>query len=327
MEGLAGRGDRIRLRGVIASEALVQGEVDASMLATARGTRVGVGVVFIDFAQKRELSVLDAKGHSLAFNARVSHPFERSLDRTQRVTLRASHLELVDQQAGQDDVVRMIPSATLEWSGDWTAAGGVSTWTAGLTTGSVLLSGSDAYRDADAVGAHTAGGFTRFEVLAARSQHLGEHWSATLELHGQIASGNLDSSQQFAIGGPFTLAAFPVAEIVADHAARSDLSLSRHFTEPPWHGEFTLGVGYQAAMAQQWAETWTGWDAGRRGDNTVFVQSAYLSAEQTWPAGVLLRGLVGWRWQDNPVSDPVSGVDSDFSDAHVRAWVQAVYYF
>lgn len=327
LESLAGHGDRIRLRGVVASEALAQGELDASMLASAGGTRVGLGIVYLDFAEKRELSVLGAEGHSLEASARVSHPLERSLDRTQRVTLRASHLVLVDQQTGQDDVVRTIPTATLEWSGDWTAAGGVTTWTAGLTAGSVRLSGSDAYRDADAAGAGTAGGFARLEAITARRQRLGGPWSATLELQGQVASGNLDSSQQLAIGGPFTMAAYPVAEIVADQAIRSDLSLSRTFEQPPWQGELTLAVGYQAALAQQRAETWDGWDAGASGGNEVFVQSAYLSAEQTWPAGVLLRGLVGWRWQDNPVSDPATGLDSDFSDDRLRAWVQAVYYF
>jgi hemolysin activation/secretion protein len=325
VEGLAGRGDRLRLRGVVASESLVQGELDASFLATASGTRLGAGIVYIDFAQKRELSVLDAEGRSLEATARASHPIERSLERTQRLILRGSWLDLRDEQAGQESVVRTIPSATLEWSGDWTIQAGITTWAIGVTAGSVDLSG--AYADQDAIGAQTAGGFARCDAIASHRQRLGGEWSGTLELQGQLASGNLDSSQQFAIGGPFSMAGYPVAEIVADRGIRSDLSIARRFATPPWQGDLSLSLGYQVAWAQLHADPWDGWDAYSRDDNTVVVQSAYLAAEQTWPAGVLLRGQLGWRWEDNPVSDPETGLDTDFSDDRLRAWVQAVYYF
>ena len=57
----------------------------------------------------------------------------------------------------------------------------------------------------------TAGSFDKIMLNAVRLQHLGDRLQLFAQLNAQWSGGNLDSAEQFDMGGPYGVRAFPRA--------------------------------------------------------------------------------------------------------------------
>lgn len=91
------------------------------------------------------------------------------------------------------------------------AWGGVTSGGLSLSHGQLKL-GSAATRQADALGPQTAGRFWVGQFDLDRRQRLPARFALDVSLSGQLASKNLDGSQQFYLGGPSGVMSYPVGE-------------------------------------------------------------------------------------------------------------------
>ncbi|MFZ2541410.1 MAG: ShlB/FhaC/HecB family hemolysin secretion/activation protein, partial [Gallionella sp.] len=107
--------------------------------------------------------------------------------------------------------------------------GGITLFNLTLATGS--LSMDDASLSDDKLLAQTNGAFTRFAFGLNRLQRLSDSYSLSLALSGQYANKNLNSSEQFSLGGANGVRAYPQGEAFGDEGRLATVELRRNFTQ------------------------------------------------------------------------------------------------
>ena len=188
---------------------------------TINGSRLGYDVV------TPEMLLLDLSGASLTRGLSVNMPLRRS--REQNVNFKMSH-SVADLENSVRGVVvsdYRVRQSSIGLSGNWRDeyAGGALT-----SFGLSLLGGS-------ASGTSSSGAFDdAFDVLRLnldREQYLTDETSLFVGFSGQYGSRGLDSSEQFSLGGPSGVRAYPVGEAGGPSGAILNLEV-RHRLTPQW---------------------------------------------------------------------------------------------
>lgn len=120
--------------------------------------------------------------------------------------------------------------------------GGVTEWSLRLTGGNLDLSGVPTNQAADAAGLKTAGGFQSIGATLRRTQHLHPRLLWVTSFSGQWAGKNLDASQEFALGGPQRIRAYPVGEARGDEGILFNMELRYTPVISPRWGALELGA-------------------------------------------------------------------------------------
>ncbi|MDA8361480.1 MAG: hypothetical protein M0Z44_05725 [Gammaproteobacteria bacterium] len=153
--------------------------------------------------------------------------------------------------------------------------GGVTTAGLRISRGQLVLTSADA-RAADAAGPQAAGGFWVGQLTVARHQRLPARLHLGVNVSGQLASRNLDGSQQFYLGGPGGVMSYPVGEAGGDEGLLVRLRLGHRVPGVP--GDL------QAAVLAQAGKVWVNRDpyAGATGPDTLFRAGAGLGFTYHW---------------------------------------------
>lgn len=325
-------GDQITLRAVASNSDYRYVFLDYSRPVFGDGLRVGANVDYLAYELGKAYRTTGSQGDAAAARLFAAYPFVRSRHSNVHGRVEYQYLQLEDDY--DDEALRAerrLHTVTGRLFGDHDddfLANGVTYFDLSVTGGTVDILGSDAFEAFDDTNVGTAGGFARVNVELSRLQHLTGSWSGFASVSGQLASGNLDPSQKFYIGGPFSVPGYPTGEASGDSGARVYADLRRDFRNTPWRGDFQLSIFYAIGEVRLHQDPWPGWEGGNPIiKNRIQLSSLGLAASQTWASGVVLRGSVGWQLGNNPGRNPVTGEDSDGSDADYRAWVQAIYYF
>src|SRR3990170_2881426 len=149
------------------------------------------------------------------------------------------------------------------------------------------------------------GAYTRLAYNFNRVQRLTDTDSISGRLSGQRASRNLNSSEQFSLGGSNGVRAYPQGEAGGDHGWLLNLEL-RHSFAPALQGAIFYDVGSVEINRYPYLA----------GDNTRTISGAGIGANADL-AGVLVKTYLAWRTDGGtPVSEPGS------LDRNPRLWLQ-----
>jgi hemolysin activation/secretion protein len=326
------RGDQITLRAVTTGSDSNYVFLDYSLPVGGSGLRLGVNGDYLDYELGKEYRRLGSEGDAGSARLFATYPFIRSRHTNLNGRLEYAYLDLEDD-ADFDELVarRSLHTLTATIDGDHDAdawANGITYFSAGVTAGTVDVRGGDAFEEFDDENLGTDGSFVRVNAEVSRLQHIAGNWSAYAGLAGQWASGNLDSSQKFYIGGPFSVPGYPTGEASGDLGANAHVDLRYDFLNMPWGGDFQVSVFYSVGWIRLFEDTWEGWE----GENPIikndFTLSSWgLALSQTWASGLIVRASIGRQIGDNEGRDPLTGNDSDGTDRDYRAWIQTIYYF
>ena len=326
------RGDQITLRAVTSGSDSNYLFLDYSVPVTGSGLRIGLNADYLDYELGKQYRRLEYGGDAASARLFASYPFVRSRHINLNGRLEYAYLTMKDEDnSGYLEAERRLNTMTASIDGDHDAdawANGISYFGAGVTAGSVDVRGGDVFKAFDSENLGTDGSFARANIEISRLQHIGANWSAYGGLAGQWASGNLDSSQKFYIGGPFSVPGYPTGEASGDHGAHLHVDLRHDFLNTPWGGDFQASVFYTTGWVRLFEDTWEGW----QGDNPIIENDITLSSwgfslSQTWESGLIVRASVGRQLGSNEGRDPLTGNASDDSDSDYRAWIQTINYF
>lgn len=106
-------------------------------------------------------------------------------------------------------------------------------------------------RAIDALGPKAAGGFVVAQAHIDRTQPLPLGFVLSLDASGQLSGQNLDSSQQFYLGGPYGVMSYPVGEGGGDEGYMLRTRLSHRLPAPRLPGHLT------GALLAQTGTVWT----------------------------------------------------------------------
>ena len=213
-------GDYLSLNGLTSGTDLNYGRVAYDTLLNGQGTRIGGSYSALHYILGDTLADINGHGTAQTGSLWLKQPLLRTRDVNLYGQLQYDHLQLRDHI----DVVNIQTDRHL---GNWTAnltgdardtrlsTDAVTTWNLGVTSGQVDFD-NPAALSADAAGARTQGRFLKWDLSLTRLQSLSQQNAVYLSFTGQKANGNLDSSQQLPVGGPYSVRAYDTSVISGD---------------------------------------------------------------------------------------------------------------
>ena len=253
-------GDVLSLNALSAGHDMNDVHLGYEALLNGEGTRLGASFVRLHYRLGDALAALNADGSATVASAWAKHPLLRSQTANAWAQIQYDQTHLRDRvKLSQVSTDRKLRNAMLSLNGDLRdslLSGGINTasvsWTGGKLDFDDLAAAA-----ADRATAQSAGGFSKWNLSAARLQRIGSRDSVYASYTGQWAVSNLDASMKMSVGGPYSVRAYAAGAISGDRGCLESLE---------WRHE--LG-----RLAGQW-------------QGVAFVDSAQLTINQsTWSAG------------------------------------------
>jgi hemolysin activation/secretion protein len=198
------------------------------------GIKLGVSASALKYQLDRVTFPLDLNGLAYTANGYALYPVVRSRNLNLFTLASLDHKQYEDRNINSR-ARRSVQSLTLGTTGDFrdsVLGGGVNTYDASLVAGRVSYQeGSSSSLDDDASFTKLGYSFTRLQDLVTGRALV------YFSLRGQQAANNLDTTEQFRLGGPEGVRAFATGEGTGDIGAVASLEL-RFLPPEDWLGRF-----------------------------------------------------------------------------------------
>ncbi len=322
-----GLGDQLTLS-VTGARDMYQGTAGYSLPVGSSGLRFSAYYTGLSYEVGREFKSLNIEGRADTLTAGLSYPVIRSRNMSISVNAGGEYISLRDEANNVKTSDRELKVGNLGVSAsffDSFNGGGLSIVSFSLYSGDLDLSDIPAAEAADAMGPEKSGHFTRATYNLARLQRFMGPVSLFWSLRGQIAHGNLDSSQKIIIGGPSGVRAYPVGEASGDEGHILTFETRYDVPKPLFMGHLQLvgfvDSGHVTLNKDPWPVS----------VNNITNKNNYWMAGAG--AGIIftgkelsLRASYAHKIGDNP-GRSVAGNDSDNQNDSGRFWLQAVAWF
>ena len=170
----------------------------------------------------------------------------------------------------------------------------------------------------------TPANFGKLTFAANRNQQLVEDGATTLyaAISGQFSTTNLNSAEQFYLGGPYGVRAYPVAQSGGSQGGLLTVEL-RHQIQP----KLTVSAFFDGGMVQQYKTTYPQWQGLTNAANTYSLMGAGLGLKWEYE-GWNLGAMVAWKVGQNPLYNQFGqAVDTDGTTTQPRGWLTGSYNF
>jgi hemolysin activation/secretion protein len=314
----SGRGDQLGLS-ALAAERLSYAALGYSLPLGSDGLRANVAVSELRYRLGKDFAALDARGTARTVSAGLAYPLRRSAAFNLWLGLDVVEGRYHDDSLGVALRERRVSSLALSLYGnarDGWGGGGASEWRVALGQGRVAL-GQSGEQAQDAAGPRTAGSFTRLNYELRREQLLGESFYLRVRLAGQQASGNLDASQKFALGGPYGVRGYPGDDGLGDSGTLLQVELHRPL---PWAVGLDGFAFLDGGVVRQHQNPWVGWDTRGSGRNSYGLAAAGLGLNWQSASGFSASAILAVPLGGNPGSG-VAGRNQDGSRTANWLWL------
>ena len=268
--------------------------------------------------------MLNEGGYAYTGGLTAAYPIRRTPDLALTVLASFDHKRLVDWALDTDTSNHAIEVGNLRLVGLWPdqfLGGGLNNFGIGGTLGTLDRSAVAADLATDSVTARTNGTYGKLSANLSRVQALFDRTELYMAFSGQFAFKNLESSEQFSLGGPDGVRAYPVTEATGDNGAVGTLELRRRIIE----GLQLIGF-YDVGGIELHESTWKGWQTVPGQPDLYLLQGAGVGASWAPVEGLLAKATYARAIGDNPGHD-INGNDSDGKHSKNRFWLQLSYVF
>ncbi len=323
-----GRGDHASLSAT-ASEGILLARLGYSMPLGSRGLRASVGYTDMRYETIEGAGVAAGlEGRSRIVQGGLAYPFIRSRSLNLHGSLGASHKALTDDSSAGTLRDKRIDSYTLGLNGDsldTLGGGGLNAWNLGLTSGDLDLSRVPGDAASDAASLRTQGNYTKANLDLSRLQRLTGNWTLLGRLSGQWAGQNLDSSEQFILGGPAGVRAYPVGEAQGDAGWLASVELRHDLPNTPW-GALQLSAFVDTGGIQLHETPGSVTIATATGKNRYQISGAGLGLSLGKTGSHSVRVAWAHALGNNP-GRTTTGSNADGRHDNNQLWLQGVLWF
>ena len=210
---VGGTGGRLGLGTLISNSHMHNYYVNYEMPVGRGGSTLGLGVSQMDYKLGGAMRDWGANGKADTLSLFGSYPFYHLHDAALKLNYGLDYRRLeddIDKYQGYADSKKHAASAHVGIEGARQLPKTSLSYDATLTAGHLTL-GSEFARDRDEM-AHTAGTYTKLSVDGTAVRSLGHRADVLVKASGQIASRNLDGSEQMYLGGANAVRAYPQGE-------------------------------------------------------------------------------------------------------------------
>jgi hemolysin activation/secretion protein len=302
-------GDRLNAALMATDEDLFFGNLNYSRALGTSGLRGDIGYAVSDYTLGGEFSSLQASGTARVTSAGMSYPLVRSNRANLLLSAQAQHKTMVDEYgatATRNEKSSQVLPLTLQFDlRDALLGGGITYGMVGWTHGRISLKG--ATRVDDQGTARTHGAVNKVNLDVTRLQALSAQWTLSARVSAQWSGKNLDSSEDFVLGGAGGVRAYPRGEGSGDEGVLGQIELRYG------QGTFVPYAFWDAGQSTLNRRPWTT-DANHRslagGGLGVRAQHGNWS----------LDGTLAWQHAGGDAK-------SDSQQRSPRVWVTAAYRF
>jgi hemolysin activation/secretion protein len=311
VNNLTGLGDQLSV-GLLDSDGHMDyGRIAYDFALNGEGTRFGLAYSALSYQLGDGLSDLDARGHATETSAWLSQPIVRSPTTNVSARLEVDNRHL-DDDTGSTDVHDdrhtwdWTASTVLDHRDSW-AGGGVTQAQLSLTSGQLGFDNPDA-QASDAATADTQGHELHWDGSVSRLQAITATTRLYVALSGQYSHRNLDSSEQFLLGGMQSVRGYDVSTLAGASGSLATVELRHDLALPggAWQGSVFADQGGVWINPQPWA--------GNTGSNHATLSSAGLGLNWAGPDQWIAQLQVGQPVGSTP---ELAG-----NRPSTRAWVQ-----
>ena len=310
VNGLLHQGDELDFSGVTSGSGMNYGSIGYKYLLNGQGTVLGAAVTDLDYKLGNGLSDLHAHGTAEVESLNLSQPFIRNVAGNLYAKIEFDHKRLHDDIDIADiETNRHTNSWTATVAGDQRDATGVTNFNVSGTYGRLYF--NNLYAEfADFLGPRTAGSYTKFDFSVSRLQQLDRTNALYFGFSGQSSNKNLDTSEQFYLGGPSTVRGYDVGAVSGAEGNLANIEYRHDFAiasmPGPWQASVFLDSGHVEAYKTPFFP----------GPNTARLNSAGLGLHWAAPDDWIMSASVA-----KPIGNRPSLLASG-STATARFWFQ-----
>jgi hemolysin activation/secretion protein len=302
------RGDVLSLNAMTTGPDLSYGRVGyQALLENGAGTTVGGGLSVLYYHLGNGLSDLHAHGTAEVETLTLMQPLIRSIAGNLFAQAAFNAKQLRDETDASDiHTNRHTDALTMTLAGDRRDPLGIYNGSVGLSVGRLDFD-NEAAQLANSSTARTGGTFAKYTLSLARLQALSESNSLYIAVNGQAADKNLDSSEQFFLGGPNSVRAYDVGTIGGALGALASAEL-RHNLDGTSYGTWQTILFVDSGAVRIYEKAFD------PGDNSATLSGAGI--------GLNWAGGNGWTAAFG-VAKPVGAVPTLVGDtASMRVWLE-----
>lgn len=232
---VGGTGAKINVGALLSNKNLHNYYVNYETLVGRGGTTLGIGFSRMDYQLGGLASVFGANGYAHTLSIYGSRPIFHMTDRELRFVYGYDYRKLTDDMdsyGGVMDLDKHSHNVHFGVTGFQKNPGIAIDYSAMLTMGNLSIDSHTRYSESVRQSSGTEGGYTKAEANVTAVQALGHRTDLMLKLGGQIAGKNLDSSEEFYLGGARGVRAYPQGDSSGDEGWQGTAEF-RYYTDLP----------------------------------------------------------------------------------------------
>lgn len=224
-------GDQVTLRALTSNQNLTYAYAAYQIPAGGGGLRMGGSYSATSYRLGKELAISQTHGTASIASLFAVYPFIRGQrsNLSGTISLEDKQLNDVYSTAPVDKTVEVGTLGLVGNHQDTLGGAGVTLYSLSLATGRLSMDAASLLIDEATL--NTNGAFTRINYNLNRLQRLGDSYALSLALSGQFANKNLNSSEQFSLGGAYGVRAYPQGEAPGDEGYLATIELRHSFTQ------------------------------------------------------------------------------------------------
>ncbi len=296
---------------VIKSEGSTFGQVRYFVPGNADGLRIGLGASAVNYETLKRFSPTISEGRSNTVGFYSTYALERSARSNKTFSFNLEDRDFINYTEDFQISKYNIKSATLGLQGNQFIGNAMLAWSVNGLYGDLNID-NDTQLELDNSGPKTKGRYGKFSFYSVLTKPLPiERTNFSLTINGQLATKNLNSAEQIYLGGPYGVRAYPIAQGGGSQGVTVSAEISHAF-----QNNIELGVFLDAALIEQFKNTYQDWRGLTNADNTYAVYAAGFDAKYRYKKKVEISGTLAFPINDNPLYN--SSGDQINLDGHNR---------
>ena len=293
VNGLFHQGDLLDFNGASSGGGMNYGRLSYRYLLNGEGTTIGGAVSGLEYTLGNGLSDLHAHGSAQTQSLNLTQPFIRNTAGNLYLQVEFDHKRLHDNiDAAYIETDRHSNLWTLTLAGDQRDSYGVTNFNISGAYGHLYLDNFQT-EFLDFFGARTSGSFTKWDYSLSRLQQLNPTNAIYVGFSGQLANKNLDTSEQFYLGGPTSVRGYDVGAIAGTEGNLATIEYRHDMTFEPLPGPWQASIFLDSGHIQQYKDNFI------PGVNGARVNSGGLgihwSAPNEWIVSATVATPIGNR--------------------------------
>jgi len=317
----SGKGDQATLD-VIGSQGSVFGQFKYGMPLDADGWRLSAGVSALNYTGLSSFSSTSTEGTAQTYVLNSTYALERSAKSNKTLVVNFENKNYNNLASGLQTSNYQINALSVGLNGNYFSEQAYVNWGATATLGNLSI-GNAVQANSDAQGAGTQGNFGKLTANASVTQALPfDRTNVVASIYGQIANKNLNSAEQFYLGGPYGIRAYPVSQGGGAHGAIASVEVTRTYAN-----QLQLAAFVDAGLVQQFANTYPNWQGLTQAENTYALFAAGPLVKYNYEK-IQFQAALAFRIGNNPLYNQ-KGEQLNVSNQYepVQAWAKATMFF